>query len=105
MQCVPTEPLYSLLYCPFSSQSNDSLVAEGAAGQLYHSVVSGGGRKWSSPQSSLIRYRSRSADPDVVLGGQGRTPSQDEVGTYLQALEEQLVELKELTGMEEEAAA
>ena len=79
-------------------------MADGAAEQLYHSVVSGGGRKWSSPQSSLYRHRARSADPDVVLSREGRTPTQDDVGTYLQALEEQLVELKELTGLEDEAA-
>ena len=95
-------PINIHIVCLFSQSSQP--LTDGTASQLPYPTLSSGGRRWASPQSSLLHCRAHSADPDIVLEGERRAPSQDEVGSYLQALEEQLVELKELTGMEDEAA-
>ena len=101
--CTIHAPDLICALCLFS-QASDPMVADRTPSQLSYSIVSGGGRRWTGPQSSLHQRRAHSADPDLVLGGERSTPTQDEVGSYLQALEEQLGELKELTGMEDEAA-
>ena len=89
---------------PAPTQSSGTLLANDASSHPHLSITPSGGRSWANSQSSLHHRRAHSADPDVLLGGgEGQGPTQDEVGSYLQTLEEQLVELKEQTGMEDEA--